>query len=179
MNEPNINENFPWYKLVSGDTLMQGDFIPNCPVVIPPTDLLPQLLNAEKGTTVNKTVTVGYVDLIILSQSCDLDNNKIQQVLFCYYFSATTAGKDTKNAIIRGHRPQFHMVEKCSIENHTFDRQIIDFRSIYTLPIDFVKQYAHQLGLRVRLLPPYREHLSQAFARYFMRVGLPFPLKED
>jgi hypothetical protein len=23
------------------------------------------------------------------------------------------------------------------------------------------------------LLPPYREHLSQAFARFFMRVGLP------
>lgn len=23
------------------------------------------------------------------------------------------------------------------------------------------------------LMPPYREHLSQAFARYFMRVGLP------
>jgi hypothetical protein len=22
-------------------------------------------------------------------------------------------------------------------------------------------------------MPPYREHLSQAFARYFMRVGLP------
>jgi hypothetical protein len=25
----------------------------------------------------------------------------------------------------------------------------------------------------VILLPPYREHLSQAFARFFMRVGLP------
>jgi hypothetical protein len=28
-------------------------------------------------------------------------------------------------------------------------------------------------GRRLRLLPPYREHLSQAFARFFMRVGLP------
>ena len=25
----------------------------------------------------------------------------------------------------------------------------------------------------LRLLPPYGEHLSQAFARFFMRVGLP------
>jgi hypothetical protein len=24
--------------------------------------------------------------------------------------------------------------------------------------------------------PPYREHLSQAFARFFMRVGLPQPV---
>jgi hypothetical protein len=29
---------------------------------------------------------------------------------------------------------------------------------------------------RPQLLPPYREHLSQAFARFFMRVGLPTPV---
>jgi len=28
-------------------------------------------------------------------------------------------------------------------------------------------------GYHLRLLSPYREHLSQAFARFFMRVGLP------
>jgi hypothetical protein len=31
-------------------------------------------------------------------------------------------------------------------------------------------------------MPPYREHLAQAFARYFMRVGLPreaHPFIED
>jgi len=30
---------------------------------------------------------------------------------------------------------------------------------------------------RLRLRPPYREHLSQAFARFFMRVGLPTDIK--
>jgi hypothetical protein len=29
------------------------------------------------------------------------------------------------------------------------------------------------MATRLRLLPPYREHLSQSFARFFMRVGLP------
>ncbi len=29
------------------------------------------------------------------------------------------------------------------------------------------------LPSRLRLLPPYREHLAQGFARFFMRVGLP------
>jgi hypothetical protein len=28
----------------------------------------------------------------------------------------------------------------------------------------------------LRLCPPYREHLAQAFARFFMRVGLPIPI---
>jgi hypothetical protein len=30
--------------------------------------------------------------------------------------------------------------------------------------------------VRPQLLPPYREHLSQSFARFFMRVGLPIPV---
>jgi hypothetical protein len=31
--------------------------------------------------------------------------------------------------------------------------------------------------MRMVLPPPYREHLAQAFARYFMRVGLPHDAK--
>ncbi len=39
---------------------------------------------------------------------------------------------------------------------------------------DFLESLLKQRGQpRLRLLPPYREHLSQAFARFFMRVGLP------
>ncbi|MBD5492017.1 MAG: hypothetical protein HDR16_07880 [Lachnospiraceae bacterium] len=38
---------------------------------------------------------------------------------------------------------------------------------------DIAKEMAFKNGKRLRLCPPYREHLSQAFARYFMRVGLP------
>jgi hypothetical protein len=41
------------------------------------------------------------------------------------------------------------------------------------LPFPFLSSLAAANGKRLRLLPPYREHLSQAFARFFMRVGLP------
>jgi hypothetical protein len=51
--------------------------------------------------------------------------------------------------------------------------RIVDFRRVFSLPLTFVRQRAPRTGDRLRLLPPYREHLSQAFARYFMRVGLP------
>ena len=46
-------------------------------------------------------------------------------------------------------------------------------RRAYSLPLTFVRSRAARTGERLRLLPPYREHLSQAFARYFIRVGLP------
>ena len=51
--------------------------------------------------------------------------------------------------------------------------RVVDFRRVYSLPLTFVCQVAARTGQRLRLLPPYREHLSQAFARDFMRVGLP------
>ena len=50
------------------------------------------------------------------------------------------------------------------------DVRIIDFRRVYSLPLAFARQVAARCGgERLCLLPPYREHLSQAFARYFMR----------
>ena len=53
-------------------------------------------------------------------------------------------------------------------------RQIVDFHEIFSLPLDFLSAWVRLYGgQRLRLLSPYREHLSQSFARFFMRVGLP------
>jgi len=41
------------------------------------------------------------------------------------------------------------------------------------LPLQYFRAFAAGAGERVRLSPSYREHLAQAFARFFMRVGLP------
>jgi len=50
---------------------------------------------------------------------------------------------------------------------------VVDFHRLFTLPKAFVSWFAASSGPRLRLRSPYREHLAQAFARYFMRVGLP------
>jgi hypothetical protein len=55
--------------------------------------------------------------------------------------------------------------------------RIVDFGRILSLPRNFVGQFAAGKGKRLRLRPPYREHLSQSFARFFMRVGLPQDVK--
>jgi hypothetical protein len=52
--------------------------------------------------------------------------------------------------------------------------QIVDFHEVFSIPLDFLQAWIRSKNTnRLRLLPPYREHLSQAFARFFMRVGLP------
>ena len=58
--------------------------------------------------------------------------------------------------------------------------RLVDFHEVYTIPRDFLESLLKHRGQpRLRLLPPYREHLSQAFARFFMRVGLPVSVTKN
>lgn len=50
---------------------------------------------------------------------------------------------------------------------------VVDFGHIVSLPIDYLENHAALIGNRWRLGSPFLEHYSQAFARFFMRVGLP------
>ena len=56
------------------------------------------------------------------------------------------------------------------------DIRIVDFHEVFSLPRNFLENWLSYQGARPSLLPPYREHLSQAFARFFMRVGLPIDI---
>jgi hypothetical protein len=52
--------------------------------------------------------------------------------------------------------------------------RLVDFHDLFTVPREFLESLLRQRQeQRLRLCPPYREHLSQSFARFFMRVGLP------
>lgn len=168
---------FTWYNEINeSDELEQGDMIPNCPIVIPPSKI-------AVGDELE--IEIKLIDSIILSQSCDLANNKIQIVLVCPYFLLKTfieslpVSERSKKAIKKnienlkkGFLPGYHLLNK-SVENNIKDYVVVDFRNVYGIQIESLKEIAKNLNSRYRLLPPYREHLSQAFARYFMRVGLP------
>lgn len=55
------------------------------------------------------------------------------------------------------------------------DWSIVDFRALYVIDRARIDVFVNEPGTRprLRLLPPHKEHFAQAFARYFMRVGLP------
>lgn len=72
----------------------------------------------------------------------------------------------------KGNQPNYHLLDKDETVGLT-DYVVVDFRNVFAVHIDFLKSHVQTIPDRVRLLPPYREHLSQAFARFFMRVGLP------
>jgi hypothetical protein len=78
-----------------------------------------------------------------------------------------------KEDLRKGNVPGYHMLAANEVAELNRGIRIVDFRNVYGLPVQFAKRFADGKGKRLRLLPPYREHLSQAFARFFMRVGLP------
>ena len=60
---------------------------------------------------------------------------------------------------------------------HGVEVSVVEFQDIFTVPRRYLEALYAQRGRdRVRLRSPYREHLSQSFARFFMRVGLPVPI---
>ena len=52
--------------------------------------------------------------------------------------------------------------------------RVVDFHEVFTLPRPVLESLLTARDVpRLQFLAPYREHLSQSFARSFMRVGLP------
>ena len=73
----------------------------------------------------------------------------------------------------KGRHPSFHVLNRCGLPGHERDFLLVDFTRVFTVDTSLVRELAATQGARLRLNPPYREHLAQAFARFFMRVGLP------
>ncbi len=165
---------YPWYASLTGSEIEQGDILRGCPVFDPPADL----------TDDSETEAVfrwHRQDVIIMTQSCDLvfEREKVAEVLMCPVWarSKITSGhlSTTKGLeeVRRGNMPGYHLLAAAVLPESEREVSIVDFRRVYALPVGFVRVRATRESPRLRLLPPYREHLSQAFARFFMRVGLP------
>jgi hypothetical protein len=124
--------------------------------------------------------------MIIMSQSCDIQNNKIDNVLVCPILTFGALGKyansGDRNKLKKGEIISYHLLNKCELDELpdcglsylVGEFLVVDFRNAYSIPLNFlIEGTKTRCEKRLRLLPPYKEHLSQAFARFIMRVGLP------
>lgn len=165
---------YPWYETTEGEGLAQGDILEGCPVFLPPADL-------DADSTHEATFRWESRDIVVLNQSCDLESGreKVKDVLLCTVWARsrfTTGHLSTPKGLEdarRGNLPGLHVLAACGLAGWEREVRVVDFRLVHSLPLGYVRQRAARGGERLRLLPPYREHLSQAFARFFMRVGLP------
>jgi hypothetical protein len=173
--------NFPWYSLVTDNSLEQGDFFFSCGVI----EQVP-IPKAHPGDKIQLKANAKDIDLIILSQSCDLTQGKLETVLVCPHGTINEFAKiepkfrknDLLENIRKGNVPGYHMLAACELNNFVSPIRLVSFRQVFGLPFPYIRDLADQHNPRLRLLPPYREHLAQSFARFIMRVGLPVDIPE-
>jgi hypothetical protein len=83
------------------------------------------------------------------------------------------AKKGRWNEVLKGRVEGLHLLASPAAPDDSHQALVVDFREIYSLPYAYLAAHATRLGPRWRLRSPYLEHFSPAFARFFMRVGLP------
>jgi hypothetical protein len=195
---------YPWYSEVSSDSpLTQGDIIEACPVVVFRSTLDLSGVTDLEGllTALQPSVGLEQVRVIVMTQACDLEHQKVRSVILCpvYHLSEYRAyweeaeRRDNQNPTPKAWSKHTAQIKDGMVWNLTMLAQrdgneqagdeisipplIVDFHEIFSLPIDFLATWVTiSRSRRLRLRPPYREHLSQAFARFFMRVGLPLEI---
>lgn len=164
-----------WWQSVNGPDLAQGDLLPDClvPVIVTPHPMFHEDDSQEVDVLTQR--------LIIVTQSCDLENKKVQFVALCpihtldEFAERNLQFSKSKNweGVRKGQVQHLHMMASPEFPEINTKSLVVDFGHIVSLPIEYLDNHAVSLGQRWRLSSPFLEHYSQAFARFFMRVGLP------
>jgi hypothetical protein len=187
-----------WYEIVSAEEpLTQGDFIFNCPVPTWKNNEPIEIEGKSEAEILQAYLEFISADVIVITQACDLAHDKIQNITLCEHFSLTAFREDWESAMRTGNQNPTTkawkkqceflndgyvwnqtILNKCDLPDFIQDYRVVDFHDIHTVPKTFLEStLKKRKSSRIRLLPPYREHLSQAFARFYMRVGLPIDIK--
>lgn len=174
-----------WYEIIEDNQILQGDFLDKVPIPIPPIDII-EVPGSDVGFEFKGKFKVETFNIVVMSQSCDLDQlEDDHEVLLChrYDFSSAYEAKTQKSRndwgmYAKRKNTSPYLLNKCELEGFNFDYQLVDFHRIFSIPFGLIKMLPVFNAKRLRLLSPYREHLSQAFAKVFMRVGLPVDIPE-
>ncbi len=161
----------PFWCEVNERKLAQGDLLNRCLVPV---------FKPDFGTNGGE-VPVGESDLIIITQSCDLENAKVDLVALCPIYSLAEFEEGNPQykkrgeweKVRKGRVEGLHLLGSPATPDDNQGALVVDFGQIFSLPPAYLEKRAEELGPRWRLDSPFLEHFSQAFARYFMRVGLP------
>ena len=121
-----------WVK-VKESNLQQGDYLTDCAVPI---------FRNPKFTPETQDIPVDEFDLIVLTQSCDLEQNKVRLVAMCPIFSIEAfeqknpefKKKGRWNEVRKGRMEGLHMLGAQNNPTNNREAFVVDFREIYSLP---------------------------------------------
>lgn len=122
------------------------------------------------------------INLIILSQSCDLVNGKALNVFVAPIYQLDEilaverykifASPSFQRLVSKGLHPGLCMLGGFQSSERKWDWIVVSFSEIVTIPFESASSLFESNQSRPVLQSPFREYLSQAFARSVMRVGI-------
>ena len=169
-----------WWEVVKGPVLEQGDLLVGVPIF--------RVEGVARAARDDVEVIEEEHDAIVLTQTCDLINDKVEDILVAVVLSydglvhrfgdtqAHIKGKSFRKAVVNGNLPPYSLLQE-RLDEPSIPWSLVSFHHLFTLPKSLASRVAEERGDRLRLVHPYKEHLAQAFARYMMRVGLPSTLE--
>jgi len=137
---------YPWYAVVSGRDLQQGDIFLDCPVFVIPVE-------ATRAPG-NLPVTVQRLNVIVLTQSCDLALRSdglcaVEDVILSPIYSRQelaghkTFGKPQGwEEARKGRFAGYHVLNKCELPGQELDFMLVDPQRVFTLSVDMVREVA-------------------------------------
>jgi hypothetical protein len=182
MTPPGAAYSYPWFRTVDDSSLEQGDLLRGFDVAVPVVAV------GSGGSELQ--IELKTFDVVVMTQSCDIENDKVRSLLLCPVFDlwrfveSAKAGRENwgseqRDKLRQGNLPGYHLISDADQDGQSLPVSVVDFHEVYTAPTILVREFISTAGKRLRLCPPYKEHLAQAFARFFMRVGLPVAISTD
>jgi hypothetical protein len=180
-------------KVSDMNKLEQGDIIRFCP------DAKPTHIDVATGTG---TFDFNEFNVVVLTQSCDIDKNKVERVLLCPIWKITDYFRYLRARYEKdvGYKAKFKsdedFVEKSrslhgniyagkvnglqllkeNVEDSKMEPYVVDFGNIYSLPCSYIKSTIltdPRNSERNRLLPEFRIDLQAKFFTFLARGSLP------
>src|SRR5262249_51543616 len=130
-----MTEPYPWFGVVETEQLEQGDLLLACPV-----------FRIDPDGKIRRDTA----DVVVLSHSCDLANDKLEFVQVCPYWPLESLaarveylrGRKGREDLRRGNLPGYHLLNRCALPGNETDFLVLDFRSLLSVHLQTVKELA-------------------------------------
>jgi hypothetical protein len=158
------------------EPLDQGDIIQGCPLVV--------VESYDPSHPDRLPVTGAPTRVIVLTQACDLANQKARSVVVAAVLDAeglVTQGlvkaADVKGPIRAGRVFGWYFLPKSA--ELGLPEMIVDLRQLHTVRADLLLLLCRRGQRQARVQPLYREHLAKHMADTYSRIGLPQPYETE
>lgn len=161
---------YDWYTIVNGADLKQGDFL---------HDLDVPIVADTKSEEIS--VDVYTYNAIVITQSCDIPKEAIEDIVLCPVWDIDDAVKLNPQFGKRGYLERvrkdqvlgFYLLNKCDLLGFECDYRLVQFERVIVRPKQVILEILSSRDNHLRLLPPYREQMAQRFGTFFSRVASP------